>query len=114
MDPRIRIILRIVEEQKRPCQIAPGEASALIGLSEPYFLRLFRQEVRTTFGGYLRELTMSRAAELVKDPTLSIKEIATNSGYGDLRNFYRDFKRVHGMSPRQLRVERFAVLAQLR
>jgi AraC-like DNA-binding protein len=112
VDARIRIILRIVEEHKHPCQMSSRDACTLIGLSEPYFLRLFHEQVQTTFGRYLRKVKMSRAAELLNDPTLSIKEIAITSGYSDLRNFYRDFKGVHGMSPRQLRVGQLAVLAQ--
>jgi AraC-like DNA-binding protein len=111
VDPRIRIILRIIKEQKRPCQLSSRGACALIGLSEPYFLRLFHQQVQTTFGRYLLEVRMSRAAELVRDPTLSIKAIAISSGYRDLSNFYRDFKRVHGMNPRQLRVGQLSMLA---
>jgi AraC-like DNA-binding protein len=55
---------------------------------------------------------MSRAAELVKDPTLSIKAIALTSGYSDLSNFYRDFKRVHGINPRELRIGQLSTLAE--
>jgi AraC-like DNA-binding protein len=47
---------------------------------------------------------MNRAADLLKNRTLSIKGIAFDSGYTDLSNFYRDFKQVHGLSPRQARI----------
>jgi AraC-like DNA-binding protein len=104
VDPRIRIILRIVAEQKTACQMASREASTLIGLSEAYFLRLFHRHAGVTFGHYLREIRMASAAALVKDHTLSIKAIALNLGYNDVSNFYRDFKHVHGMGPRELRL----------
>jgi AraC-like DNA-binding protein len=48
---------------------------------------------------------MAQAAQRVKNSTFSMKEIAFASGYDDISNFYRDFKKVHGRSPRQLRVE---------
>jgi AraC-like DNA-binding protein len=111
VDARIRIILRIVDEQEGTGQLASREAGRLLGLSDAYFLRLFHREVRTTFGRYLREVRMARAAESVKDHTLSIKRIALDSGYSDVSNFYRDFKQVCGMNPGQIRV-RHLILSQ--
>jgi AraC-like DNA-binding protein len=80
----------------------------MLGLSEAYFLRLFHQQVGATYGTRSRQVRMAKAAELVKDSILSIKGIAIDSGYTDLSNFYRDFKQVHGMNPRQLRVNHLA------
>jgi AraC-like DNA-binding protein len=107
MDPRIRMILRVIDEQRGLDELAPAEAGVLLGISAAYFLRLFQEEVRTTFGRYLREVRMNRAAEQLKDPMLSIKLIAKDSGYEDLSNFYRDFKQVHGMNPKQARIIEF-------
>ena len=112
MDARIRIILRIVEEQSGTGQMASREAGRLLGLSEAYFLRLFHREVRTTFGRYSREVKMARAAELLKDHTLSIKRIALDSGYSDVSNFYRDFKQVWGVNPGQVRVRQLMLQSQ--
>jgi AraC-like DNA-binding protein len=114
MDPRIRIILRIMAEQKRTRQISSGEAGTLLGLSEAYFLRLFHLQAGATFGQCSLEVRMARAAELVKDPTLAIKRIALDAGYNDVSNFYRDFKQVHGMNPRQLRVRHLGVVMATR
>jgi two-component system response regulator YesN len=108
MDPRIRIILRIIEEQKRTLQMSSREGGNMLGLSEAYFLRLFHQQVGMTFGRHLREVRMARAADLVKDQTLSIKGIALELGYNDVSNFYRDFKQVHRTNPRQLRISHLA------
>jgi AraC-like DNA-binding protein len=73
MDPRIRLILTVIDEQKGPGQLPSIEAGRLLGLSGAYFLRLFHKEVKKTFRIYLREIRMARAAELLKDHTLSIK-----------------------------------------
>jgi len=104
VDGRIRMILRIIEEQGRTQQMSSKDGSILLGLSEAYFLRLFHQQVGMTFGRHLRKVRMARAADLVKDQNLSIKGIALDLGYSDVSNFYRDFKQVHGVNPRQLRV----------
>jgi AraC-like DNA-binding protein len=60
-----------------------------------------------TFRRFLRKQRMDQAAELLSDPAISIKRIAFLSGYSDVSNFYRDFKHVHGTSPRKLRARLF-------
>jgi AraC-like DNA-binding protein len=104
MDARIRVILRIIEEQNGPGPLTSMEAGRLLGVSAAYFLRLFHQEANTTFGRYHLEVRMARAAALVRDHTVPIKSIAFDTGYQDLSNFYRDFRQVHGISPRQMRL----------
>lgn len=54
---------------------------------------------------------MIRAAELVKQNTHSIKQIALECGYSDISNFYRDFKSIHRITPREVRLREFTALA---
>lgn len=55
---------------------------------------------------------MIRAAELVKQNAPSIKQIALDCGYTDVSNFYRDFKAVHGITPREVRLKELTALAR--
>jgi len=55
---------------------------------------------------------MRLAANMVREGRVSIKEIARDSGYADISNFYRDFKQVHGLTPRQLRVGQLTALTE--
>lgn len=55
---------------------------------------------------------MTQAAKLLQQHSLTIKEIAHLCGYEDVSNFYRDFKRVHGMTPQSLRLRQLEVLCQ--
>jgi AraC-like DNA-binding protein len=107
MDPRIRVVLRIIEERKGLTPLVSKDTGKLLGLSEAHFLRLFHRQVGITFKRYLRQIRMNRAAELLKNPAIAIKGIASDCGYNDISNFYRDFKQVHGINPRQAR---FALL----
>ena len=91
MDPRIRITLTIIAEQKAPLQCGATELSKMLGLSEAHLLRLFHREVGKTLRKYLRETRMIRAAELMKQSSPSLKQIAIECGYNDVSNFYRDF-----------------------
>ena len=113
MDPRIRITLRIVDERKASIQLSLEDTSKILGLSEAHLLRLFHREVGKTFRRYLRDVRMIRAAELVKQNARSIKQIAIDCGYSDLGNFYRDFRSVHSVTPREVRLGELSMLADL-
>lgn len=103
MDVRIRILLRIIDERAGVLQLSSRELGSLLGLSEARILRLFAAETGKHLCTYVREVKMTRAAELLKDSLIPIKMIAAHCGYGVVSNFYRDFKIVHGTSPKQMR-----------
>ncbi len=103
MDARIRIFIRIIEEQRGGFGLALETTSKLLGLSEAHLRLIFKIEIGKTLSQYLREVKMAAAARLVKRYTLPIKEIAQQCGYDDVSNFYRDFRKVHRMTPQQLR-----------
>ena len=49
---------------------------------------------------------MSRARQLLDSTTLGIAEVAREVGYDDPLYFSRQFRRTHGMSPRDYRGQR--------
>lgn len=104
MDARIRFALRFIEERGGAIGITPKEIGSLLGLGDARFLRLFRTEVGTTLRRHLLEVRMARAAELLKAGNPPIKTIAFDCGYTLVSNFYRDFKLVYGISPKQMRL----------
>src|SRR6266849_9061708 len=112
LDPRIRITLKIIEEHGSSIQLNLTGTSRMLGLSEPYLLRLFHREVGKTFRRYLLETRMVRAADLVKEIAQPMKQIALECGYSDISNFYRDFRQIHGTPPRKFRTEHLARLTE--
>ena len=104
MDARIRILLKIIEERRGVLHMTSREIGRLLGLGEARLLRLFSAEVGKTLRRHMLEVRMARAAELLKDGFLPIKTIASGCGYSVVTNFYRDFKNVHGTSPKQMRL----------
>ena len=112
MDPRIRITLRIIQERKASSHLTLAETSRTLGLSEAHLLRLFHREVGQSFRRHLPEVRMIRAAaELVQQNSRSIKQIAFECGYNDVSNFYRDFRNVHAITPREARLRALVELA---
>lgn len=112
MDPRIRITLRLMSEHNPSVDFPLAQASKWLGLSEPYITRLFHREVGKTVRQHLLELRMSNAARLLKDYSRPIKRIALECGYSDISNFYRDFKTVHAITPKELRLRALASVDQ--
>ena len=109
MDVRIRILLRVIEERAGVLELSSGELGSLLGLSETRVLRLFNAETGRPLRSYVREVRMRRAAELLKDCIIPIKTVAARCGYSVVSNFYRDFKIVHGTSPKQMRQQRMEI-----
>ena len=103
MDARIRIFLRIIEEYEGILGTTSNEIARLLGLGKPHLLRLFRKEMGKTLRRHMLEARMTRAARLVKNVSLPIKNISSQCGYTLLSNFCRDFKDVHGVTPVQMR-----------
>ena len=55
---------------------------------------------------------MAKAARLLRYVVQPIKTIAHDCGYSFVSNFCRDFKRVHGISPMQMRLHHIDLQAR--
>ena len=83
----------------------PADLASEVRLSPDYFARVFRR----TYGvaprtWLLRERLRAAALRLVESDS-NITEIARELGYGDVYLFSRQFKRMHGCSPRAYRAK---------
>jgi len=75
------------------------EVAAAVRMHPNHVSRLFREHAATTFSAFLARLRLERAAELLADPLLSVKEVAAAAGFGHPSHFYRSFRDHYGMSP---------------
>jgi AraC-like DNA-binding protein len=69
------------------------------GVSSSYILALFRSHFNQGPRAYQISQRMKYAQQLLKDPYLSIDEIASRCGYEDALYFSRQFKKCEGLSP---------------
>ncbi|KQZ59208.1 transcriptional regulator [Lysobacter sp. Root559] len=77
--------------------------AASVGLSAFHFLRLFSAVLGVTPHQYLLRARLRRAVPLLADASRPITEVAYDSGFADLSNFVRTFRRAAGVSPRGFR-----------
>ncbi len=75
------------------------EIAARLKISPGYALEVFRQVYGISPRGYLSELKLHEAKQLIHQPELALTEIASKLGYSSLAHFSRQFKRWTGVSP---------------
>jgi len=83
--------------------IGLGDVAAEAGVSAFHFLRMFAEVIQTTPHQYLILCRLRRAAELLARSDGSVTDVAFGSGFEDLSNFERTFKRAAGVSPGRYR-----------
>jgi len=74
-----------------------------LGLSERQTQRLLRDTYSSTFQRMKADAQMSAAVSLLRDPALSITQIAEQLGFSSPEHFSGAFSRHYGMSPRAWR-----------
>jgi len=95
-DYRIRKVLELVEDD--PSRSVP-ELARLVNLSSSRVGHLFRLQVGVDLESYLRNARLQRAAELLQQTELSIKEISAKVGYSHASSFDRGFRSKFDVEP---------------
>jgi AraC-like DNA-binding protein len=72
-------------------------------VSEGHLSRLFHRATGLTFREYLSQIRIERAKSLLIQSAKSVTEIAYESGFQSLSQFHRVFRKIHGISPGQMR-----------
>lgn len=80
-------------------------------MSPFHFLREFRTQVGVTPHQYLLGRRLRRAALRLRESAEPVLSIALNSGFNDISEFNRRFKRLMGLSPTQFRIHAHPPLA---
>jgi AraC family transcriptional regulator, arabinose operon regulatory protein len=79
------------------------DLARLANISPNYFTEIFKQQTGCSPRDYLHLLRIHRACQLLSQPDLSIKMIASRLGYQDPFHFSRQFKAFQGLSPTDYR-----------
>ncbi|SDJ92340.1 response regulator transcription factor [Natronincola ferrireducens] len=74
-----------------------------VNLSSAYFSKYFKKKTEMNFSHYLNKLRLSKAKELMKNPNLTLNEIALEVGYEDLSYFSIVFQRYEDTTPTSYR-----------
>lgn len=98
----IKDVLRYMNEHyKEP--LNASELAAMSNYNESYFMKLFKQYTGKTLVKYMTELRLEKAHHLLKHSSLSITEIALETGFNGTSYFIKKFQEAYGMSPQKFR-----------
>ncbi len=84
--------IRTLNEVAEACHVDPA-----------YLCRLFQRFGRERPSRYLLHLRLNRAAELIQNSGMMIREVSETLGFSDPYNFSRAFRRTFGVAPGHLR-----------
>ncbi len=73
-------------------------------MSESYLSTVFKEQSGGNFADYIETLRIEKACGLLQDKELTINDVAEMVGYNSVQSFRRAFKRVKGVSPKELRI----------
>jgi AraC family transcriptional regulator len=77
--------------------------AGLLGLSEGYFMRAFKNATGKSPHGYLIDRRLAKARALMRDSTATLAEIAYACGFNSQAHMATTFRQRLGVSPAQLR-----------
>lgn len=95
---RLENVFKYIEDNYHS-DISLEKISSVANFSEYYFARFFKEATGMTFGKYMNNYRVEKAAQLLKDTDDKITEIVFKSGFGSVKTFNRVFKQIKGTSP---------------
>lgn len=84
-------------------EIDYGELARQVHMDLASLCRFFKRATGRTITAYVNELRVAAATKLLVETDLSILEIGFRVGFGNYSNFNRQFLKIKGLGPRDLR-----------
>lgn len=93
--------------QRLADEVSDEQVARAAGVSVSHLGGLFRAHLGCGPLRHLQGLRLDRAALLLRNPYLTLTEIARQCGYRDVNYFIRHFRRTHGLPPARWRATRW-------
>ncbi len=77
------------------------DVAKLTNLSVTSFCRYFKITANKSYFDFLTEVRLNHACRLIIETDYTIQHIAIDSGFENTSNFYRHFKKVKGITPKE-------------
>lgn len=99
---RVKSVLYYIQghyREKLSLEILAG----VVNVNQQYFCRMFKKAVGRPPLEYVREYRIRKAAELLEHTDMQVMAVCLESGFHNLGNFLREFKKQMGLTPLQYR-----------
>jgi AraC-like DNA-binding protein len=97
----VAMLRHILENLSEPLQAA--DVAKVVGLHPNYALNLFTEVMHVPMHKFVVRMRLIRARSLLFEGNLSIENVAFQSGFTALSQFYVQFRNAYGLTPRQMR-----------
>lgn len=84
-------------------RITLQQISDYVHFSPPYFSKIFKKELNSTFTQYLTKVRIEKSKELLADTTIPLSDIPSLVGFEEQSYFTKVFRAVTGISPGKYR-----------
>ena len=84
-------------------RLTKADIAAQVFLNPDYLAKLFKKETGTALTDYLTQVRIEKAKALLRDETISLTDVATQTGFDYYSYFSTIFKRATGVSPSDYR-----------
>ena len=101
----VAMIRHILENLSEP--LRAEDIAQVVGLHPNYALNLFTAVMNVSVHRFVVRMRLIRARALLFEGGLSIENVAFQSGFTSLSQFYDQFRKAYGITPRQLRSQHF-------
>ncbi len=99
---RIAKVCEYIEQHFRD-SICLSEIAALVNMTDTAFSHFFKSKTNMTFIDYLNDMRIAHACQLLSETNQTISEVCYNSGFNNMSNFIRMFKKRKQMTPNSYR-----------
>lgn len=104
-EDKIRLVIdHISKHYAKPITIL--ELAQICGYSTAHFMNFFKKSLGLTCMEYLIQFRLKQACDLLDHSNLTVLEIAQQTGFNNLSNFNRQFRKYHQQTPSQYRKNR--------
>jgi AraC-like DNA-binding protein len=107
MTSKLKQVCAYIQEHYHQ-SLSIADLSRLSGMHINTFERAFKELLGTSPRGYIEHLRMKKAALLLLQTSLSIKDISSNTGYSGANYFTAVFRKRYRCSPREYRKNRLS------
>lgn len=97
----VAMLRHILENLSEP--LRAEDVAKVVGLHPNYALNLFSEVMHVPMHKFVVRMRLIRARYLLFEGDLSIENVAYESGFSALSQFYVQFRNAYGLTPRQMR-----------
>lgn len=99
---RVTKVKEFIQDHYRE-DIRLNEMAGMVGMSPVSFSRFFKTRTGKNLSDFIIDIRLGFAARMLLDSTKTISEICFESGFNNLSNFNRIFKKKKGSTPKEFR-----------